>query len=62
MGLDSGVQGHFHHLLTLKETEGKTRLTGMTQPVQAQRLLLSRVLHFKAMKGICLYSSVCGDT
>ena len=30
MGLDARVQGHFHHLLTLKEVEGKKYLTEMT--------------------------------
>lgn len=62
MGLDSGVRGHFHHLLTSKGIEGKTHLTEMMQPVQAQRLHLSCMLYFKAVKGIYLDSSVCGGT
>lgn len=39
MGLDAQVQGHFHHLLTLKEIEGRTYLAEMTQPLQAQSLM-----------------------
>lgn len=62
MGLDAQVQGHFHHLLTLKEIEGRTYLAEMTQPLQAQRLSLSCMLYFKAVKGVCLYSNVCGGT
>lgn len=62
MGLDAWIQGHFHHLLTLKEIEGKKYLTEMTQPLQAQCLSLSCMLYFKAVKGICLYSNVYGST
>lgn len=62
VGLGARVQGHFHHLLTLKGTEGKKYLTEMTQPLPAQPLSLSCVLYFKAMKGICLYSNVYRGT
>lgn len=62
MCLGAWVQGHFHHLGTLKETEGRTYLADMTQPLQAERLSLSWILYFKAAKGSCLHSNGYGGT